>query len=109
MLLTPPLTAGTTRGTITTAIAAKTGTRREVFPVQPDEDARKTYRAVVTRDGGFWSVRVPEISRTTQARTLAEIEPMARDLIAVMEDIPADSFGLEISGDEGFEAAVKAS
>ena len=77
--------------------------------MQPDETARKTYRAEVARDGGFWSVRVPEIGRTTQARTLAEIEPMARDLIAVMEDVPAGSFGLEISGDEGFEAAVKAS
>ena len=47
MLLTPPLTAGTTRGTITTAIAAKTGTRREVFPVQPDETGQVTYEAYV--------------------------------------------------------------
>lgn len=61
----------------------------------------RTYRAEVTRDGEFWSVRVPEIGRTTQARTPGEIEPMARDLIAVMEDIPADSFGLEIVSEEG--------
>lgn len=72
---------------------------REGFPVQPDErTSRKTYRAEVTADGEFWSVRVPEIARTTQARTPAEIEPMARDLIAIMEDIPADSFALEITG-----------
>jgi hypothetical protein len=36
----------------------------------------------------------PEVQRTTQARTLREVEPMARDLIAIMEDVPADSFTL---------------
>jgi hypothetical protein len=41
-----------------------------------------------------WRVRVPEVQRTTQARTLREVEPMARDLIAIMEDVPADSFTL---------------
>ena len=61
----------------------------------------RTFHAEAARDGEFWSVRVPEIGRTTQARTPAEIEPMARDLIAIMEDVPADSFGLEISSDEG--------
>ena len=58
--------------------------------------AQKTYRAEVDRDGKFWRIRVPEIQRTTQARSEAGIEPMARDLISIMEDIPADSFSLEI-------------
>ncbi len=57
----------------------------------------KTYHAEVDRDGRVWRVRVPEVSRTTQARTLREAEPMARDLIAIMEDIPADSFGLDVT------------
>lgn len=61
----------------------------------------RTYRAEVTRDGKYWSVRVPEIGRTTQARTPGEIEPMARDLIAVMEEVPADSFRLKIVSSEG--------
>jgi hypothetical protein len=55
------------------------------------------YHAEVARDGEFWSVRVPEIARTTQARTLAEAEPMARDLIAIMDGIPADSFDLDVA------------
>lgn len=55
-----------------------------------------TYHAEVERDGRFWHVHVPEVSRSTQARNLAEVEPMARDLIAVMEDIPADSFDVDV-------------
>ena len=57
----------------------------------------KTYRADVDRDGRVWRVRVPEVQRTTQARTLSEVEPMARDLIAIMDDIPADSFSLDVT------------
>ena len=56
----------------------------------------RTYRADVERDGRFWHIHVPEISRSTQARHLREIEPMARDLIAVMEDVPSDSFHVEM-------------
>ena len=57
----------------------------------------KTYRADVDRDGKVWRVRVPDIGRATQARTLREVEPMARDLIAIMDDIPADSFDLDVT------------
>ena len=55
----------------------------------------KIYHAEVGRDGNVWRVRVPEVARTTQARTLSEVEPMARDLIALMLNIPPDSFGLD--------------
>jgi hypothetical protein len=57
----------------------------------------KTYRAEVDRDGKFWRIRVPEVARTTQARTLLEVEPMARDLIAIMDGIDAGSFDLEVT------------
>jgi len=57
----------------------------------------RTYHAEVTQDGPWWSVRVPVIERTTQARTLAELEPMTRDLIATMENVPPDSFELHVS------------
>jgi hypothetical protein len=57
----------------------------------------KTYHAEVNRDGKVWRVRVPEVARTTQARTLGEVESMARDLIAIMDDIPADSFALDVT------------
>lgn len=56
----------------------------------------KTYHADVERDGKVWRVRVPEVQRTTQARNLREVEPMARDLIAIMDDIPADSFNVNV-------------
>lgn len=56
----------------------------------------KTYRVEVERDGQFWYIRVPDVQRSTQARTLREVEPMARDLIAIMDEVPADSFGLDV-------------
>ena len=57
----------------------------------------RTYHARVSRGDLFWLVFVPEINRYTQARNLGEVEPMARDLIAVMRDVAADSFTLEVS------------
>jgi hypothetical protein len=54
-----------------------------------------TYTARVERGEQFWLVTVPEIERTTQARTLREAEPMARDLIAVMEQVDPQSFELK--------------
>jgi DNA-directed RNA polymerase specialized sigma24 family protein len=56
----------------------------------------KTYRVDVARDGRFWHIRVPQIERSTQARHLREVELMARDLIAIMEDAAPESFGLDV-------------
>jgi len=56
-----------------------------------------TYHARVSRGDVFWLVYVPEINHYTQARNLGEVEPMARDLIAVMGEVTADSFTLEVS------------
>jgi len=56
----------------------------------------KSYHANLTRDGRFWNIRVPEVERSTQARNLNEAEAMARDLVAIMEDIPPDSFDIEV-------------
>lgn len=55
-----------------------------------------SYTAEVERDGRFWLVWVPEIERVTQARNLREVEPMARDLVAMMLEIAPDSFDLVI-------------
>jgi hypothetical protein len=38
-----------------------------------------TYTARVERGEQFWLVTIPEIQRTTQARTSHQVEPMARD------------------------------
>lgn len=56
-----------------------------------------TYRADVRRDDdGFWVIHLPELDIATQARSTDEIEYMARDLIAIWLEVPADSFALDI-------------
>jgi len=56
----------------------------------------KIYRIDVERDGRYWRIRVPDVERSTQARHLREVELMARDLIAIMEDTSPDSFELDV-------------
>jgi hypothetical protein len=55
-----------------------------------------TYRTEVERDGRFWRVRVPDVDRSTQARSLSEAEAMVRDLIAIMTDVPQNSFDVDM-------------
>lgn len=55
-----------------------------------------TYKATVTREDRWWMVHVPEIGGLTQARRLSEAKAMARSLVAVTLDIPADSFDVDI-------------
>jgi predicted RNase H-like HicB family nuclease len=50
---------------------------------------------VATREDKYWLVHIPELDQYTQARTLAEVEPMARDLISLVLEVPADSFQVE--------------
>jgi hypothetical protein len=54
------------------------------------------YTALVSRDGRFWHVEVPEIDRVTQARNLNEVDLMARDLVAIMTGVEPDSFELDV-------------
>ena len=56
-----------------------------------------TYQVNVERDGKFWLIHVPQVDRWTQARTVSEIEEMARDLIAIMDEVEPDSFDVEIT------------
>ena len=58
-----------------------------------------TYEVRASRDGKFWLVEVPAIERFTQARNVPEIEVMARDLIAIMEDVDPDSFDISVDID----------
>ena len=46
-----------------------------------------SYEVTVTREDGWWMVRVPAISGLTQARRLAEAELMARELVAVTQNV----------------------
>ena len=56
----------------------------------------KTYHANASRDGRFWLVHIREIDQYTQGRNLAEVEPMARDLLALWLEIPEDSFHVDV-------------
>lgn len=49
------------------------------------------------RSGDWWAVEVPEVPGVhTQARRLDQAEAMAREAIALMLDVPPDSFAVEI-------------
>ncbi len=58
----------------------------------------KIYKVTATRDDGWWVINaeVPGAFVWTQARRLEQVEPMARDAIALTLDVPEDSFGLNI-------------
>ncbi|RFA12425.1 hypothetical protein B7R22_14930 [Subtercola boreus] len=46
------------------------------------------FTARVVRDGKFWFITVDGVDGATQARTVREIEPMARDYISIMLGLP---------------------
>ena len=58
----------------------------------------KTYTAIAERDGRYWLIRIPGLGANpedglpTQADRICDVEPMARDLIALYLDVPSDSF-----------------
>ena len=54
------------------------------------------YKATVIREDRWWMVRIPEIGGLTQARRLSEAKSMARSLIAITLDVPADSFDVDV-------------
>jgi hypothetical protein len=55
-----------------------------------------TYQAWVQRENRWWMIRIPEIDGITQARNKAEVELMAKDLVAISLDIPVDSVSVEL-------------
>jgi DNA-directed RNA polymerase specialized sigma subunit len=57
----------------------------------------KTFRADVTRDGRFWSIRIPELDRSTQALRYKDITTMANDLVEVMTGLTVDEFDLHLT------------
>ncbi|ONI72409.1 hypothetical protein BWI15_20455 [Kribbella sp. ALI-6-A] len=60
----------------------------------------KTYDALVTRDGRWWMIEIPELDGLTQARRLDEVEKMAREYIAVTLDVPMSQVAVSVSGVE---------
>ena len=56
-----------------------------------------TYQVNVTRDGRWWMISVPEIDGLTQARRLADVEQMARELIAVTLDARLSEVAVDVT------------
>lgn len=49
------------------------------------------------RDGSWWAITVPELDGVfSQARRLDRVEYMARDVISLMLEVPADSFDVDV-------------
>jgi hypothetical protein len=48
----------------------------------------------VTRDGGWWMVHIPKLGGRTQARYPSEVEPMAREYIALSTGTPIDQVAI---------------
>ncbi len=55
-----------------------------------------TYKATATREGRWWIITVPELDAVTQARNVAEIDVMARGLIAALLDVEEDSVAVNV-------------
>ena len=56
---------------------------------------RPTYIATARRSGDWWAIEVPGVEGVhSQARRLDQVDSMAREAIALMLDVPEDSFDL---------------
>lgn len=61
--------------------------------------ARPRYTAHVRREGRWWMVAVPEVGGLTQARRLADVVTMARELVAVCLDVAPEDMEITLSID----------
>jgi hypothetical protein len=64
---------------------------------------RPRFMARAVKDGALWYIEIGGVPRLqgspgafTQARTVEEIEPMAREVIAIVLGVPKDSFDLTV-------------
>lgn len=69
--------------------------------------SRETYDVRVTRQGTWWIVEVPAVDYRTQARGLAEVDEMARSLVAGALEIAEDSFDLAVDIEQPADVAAR--
>ncbi|CAN5268254.1 hypothetical protein BH18ACT4_BH18ACT4_09790 [soil metagenome] len=73
--------------------------RRDGAHSARNDDIVKTYTAQWTRAGRWLNITVPEVpGAQAQARRLGEVEDLARGAIAVLLDVPPDSFSVTVRG-----------
>lgn len=59
---------------------------------------RRRYEALCTREGNWWAIDVPDVPGVhTQAKRLDQAEAMARDALALMLEVPPDSFDVDVT------------
>jgi predicted RNase H-like HicB family nuclease len=60
-------------------------------------ELRPTYTVLAEPSGPWWAITVAELRGVfSQARRLENVEHMARDAIALMLEVPSDSFDIDI-------------
>lgn len=58
---------------------------------------RPSYTARCVRSGKWWAIEVPEVRGAhSQARRLDQVEAQARDAVALLLDVPPDSFDMDV-------------
>ena len=62
----------------------------------------------MTRDGKWWMIHIPKIDGLTQARRLSEVEKLAREYIAITEDVAMSSFNINITAVHAADVDVEA-
>lgn len=65
------------------------------------------YDVRVERADRYWLVHVPQVERTTQARSLREVSVMARDLIVLMSEKGLDPEGIDLAIDVQLPESVR--
>ncbi len=58
---------------------------------------RKTYQVTASKNGRWWFVQVPELDTVGQARSAAEVEEVAREIIGLWLDVEPDTFNVAVS------------
>lgn len=56
----------------------------------------RTWRAEVSREDGWWMIRIPELDLITQAANWAEVEYMGRGVIAADQDLDMSAVAVDI-------------
>ena len=61
---------------------------------------RRRFTAKAVKSGRWWAIEVPELGNVfSQARRLDQVEAMARDAIALLKQVPEDSFDVVVVPD----------
>ena len=61
--------------------------------------AGQSFDIEVTRDGGWWIIRIPEIDGLARVSRRAQVELMARECIAAHTGIPLGYITVRVIGD----------